>query len=93
MAAQKKTDLEAVYEAIEKEIERRDAGGDALEDTEPVDEPIVFTKRPLDVIVRVRLSGEQYSKLDALADERGIGPGELLRKWALQHLNKDTVKS
>ena len=71
---------------IDGEIERLDAGGDAWQDTEPV-EPIAV-KRPLDVVVPVRLSSETWTALRREARELGIGPSTLVRMWVLEKLRE-----
>ena len=46
----------------------------------------VSPRRPLDVVVPVRLSAEQWAQLRNEAGELGLGLSTLLRMWALERL-------
>jgi hypothetical protein len=75
--------------ALEQEIDRIDAGGETWENSAPAEEPI-RVKRPLDTILRVRFSAEQFRNLDRLAEETGVGPSTLVRMWVLERLKAPT---
>lgn len=55
------------------EIDRIDQGGETWETSTPLAEP-VRVKRPLDTVVRVRFSAEQFKQIDRLAEEAGRWP-------------------
>jgi hypothetical protein len=70
--------------AVQREVDRIDAGGTAWETTdEKVD---VDVKRPLDKVVPVRLSSEAWEGLRREAREMGVGPTTLARMWILERL-------
>jgi hypothetical protein len=72
----------------DREIERIDAGGDAWQDTEAVEQ--VAVKRPLDAVIPVRLSSETWTALRQEARQLGIGPSTLVRMWVLEKLRERT---
>lgn len=70
------TDMDKGLERIEK--------GEAWHDTDEVVE--VEVKRPLDKVIPVRLSAEDWAKLKQEARELGVGPTTLARMWILDYL-------
>jgi hypothetical protein len=50
----------------------------------------IEVKRPLNIVVPVRLSSETYDALCKEADQLGIGPGALIKTWVLEKLSKDS---
>jgi len=47
-------------------------------------------KKPLKVVVPVRLSAEKWDELHKVAGELGIGPTTLARMWILERLQQRT---
>lgn len=78
---------------LRAEVARIDAGGDAWEGTTPVpeDERPRF-KRPMEKVIPIRVSAEQWRALRTEAERLGIGPTTLVRMWALEKL-RDVQKS
>lgn len=75
-------------EELRREVERIDAGGDAWEGSKPVPEARQpHFHQPLDKVLPVRLTTEQWERLHAKARCRGVGPSTLLRMWALEKLD------
>ena len=74
------SDVDAEVERIEK--------GDAWDETDEVVR--VEVKKPLDVVVPVRLSREKWEALRKEAAELGIGPTTLARMWLLERLRQRT---
>ncbi len=70
--------------AIQREIDRIDAGGDAWNEDDEVVE--IEFKRPLDKVVPVRLASEHWYRLYHEAHELGVGPTTLARMWILEKL-------
>ena len=54
-----------------------------LDDDKVVD---LDVKRPLDKIIPVRLSSDQWARLRREATELGVGPSTLTRMWILEKL-------
>ena len=75
---------------LEREIQRIDDGGNAWEDTEEVVE--VEFRRPLNVVVPVRLAADTWEDLRREAKEVGVGPSTLARMWLLERLNKSPAR-
>jgi hypothetical protein len=73
-------------ETLEQTIARIEAG-DAMRDTDEV-VTLVAEKRPLDKLVPVRLTDEQYRQLRASAQRMGVGPSTLGRIWILEKLRE-----
>jgi len=72
---------------IEKEVERIEEG-DAWDDDDEVVE--LEVKRPLDKVIPVRLSSENWEALRREAREVGVGPTTLARMWLLERLRQST---
>lgn len=70
---------------LEQEIERIDSGGDAWENTEPVE---IEIKGPLHVVVPVRFASDTWQALHREARELGVGPSTLVRMWVLEKLRE-----
>jgi hypothetical protein len=68
---------------VEREIERIDQGGDACDEDDEVVE--VEIRRPLNIVVPVRLSSDVYDALSKRADQLGVGPGALIKTWVLEN--------
>ena len=74
-------------EALQREIDRIDAGGDAILGSQPAEQQ---RPRPtLEVAVRVRLSAEQYDRLRCVAESHAIGPSTLMRMWVVERMNTE----
>jgi hypothetical protein len=74
-------------ERTRKEIERLEAGGDSWEASTAIKEP-VSVKQPLDKVLQVRLSEEQWLGLRSRAHDIGIGPATLMRMWVVEKLRE-----
>ena len=74
-------------EQTKKEIERLEAGADSWEASQPLQE-YVSVKRPLDKVLQVRLSEEQWQGLRNRAHGMGIGPATLMRMWVVEKLRE-----
>jgi hypothetical protein len=72
---------------IEKEVERIEEGDAWEEDDEVVE---LEVKRPLDKVIPVRLSSENWEALRREAREVGVGPTTLARMWLLERLRQST---
>lgn len=71
---------------MEHEIERIERGGDAWHES---DETVsVDVKRPLDVVVPVRLTADTWQALRREAHHIGVGPSTLIRMWVLEKLRE-----
>jgi hypothetical protein len=54
---------------------------------EPDDEVVeLMVRRPLDKVIPVRLSAEQWAEVGREARELGIGPSTLARMWIVERL-------
>jgi hypothetical protein len=82
--------LEHEVSEQEREIQRIDDGGNAWEDTEEVVE--VEFKRPLNIVVPVRLAADTWEDLRREAKEVGVGPSTLARMWLLERLKKSPAR-
>jgi hypothetical protein len=71
-------EIEAAVERFEK--------GDAWDETDEVVQ--IEVKKPLTIVVPVRLSEEKWKELRAEAKELGIGPSTLVRMWVLDRLRQ-----
>lgn len=60
--------------------------GEAWEETDEVVQ--IEVKRPLDKVVPVRLSSDNWEELRREARELGIGPTTLARMWILEKLRR-----
>jgi hypothetical protein len=72
---------------LDKEIERIEQG-DAWDEGDVVVQAEV--KKPLDKVIPVRLSAENWEELRKEARELGIGPTTLARMWILERLHQRT---
>lgn len=70
-----------------KEIARIEAGEDSWQVSEPMTEPVMI-KRPLDKVLQVRLTEEQWQALRARAHSLGLGPATLMRMWVIEKLKR-----
>ena len=68
---------------LDREIARLEAGDTWRDDDEVVK---LEVKRPLDMVVPVRLSSETWEELRQEARELGVGPTTLSRMWILEKL-------
>jgi len=76
-------------EGLRREVERIDAGGDTWEDTAPLSElERPRLKRPLERVIPIRVSTEQWEAFRAEAERLGLGPSTLVRMWALDKLRE-----
>jgi hypothetical protein len=71
--------MQEIDKAINK-IEK----GDAWEDTDEIIE--LEVKKPLKIVVPVRLSADDWERLRNEAGALGIGPTTLVRMWVLEKL-------
>jgi hypothetical protein len=71
---------------MKREIEKIDQGGDAWDETDQVVQ--VEVKRPLNMVIPVRLSSDKWEQVRAEARELGIGPSTLVRMWVLERLRQ-----
>jgi hypothetical protein len=74
---------------LDREIERLEEGN-AWEDTDEVVD--VEFKKPLNVVVPVRLSGDTWRVLRHEAEQVGVGPSTLARMWLMERLNAGRKK-
>lgn len=79
-------------EDLDREIAKLEAGDTWRDDDEVVE---LEVKRPLDMVVPVRLSSETWEELRQEARELGVGPTTLSRMWILEKLRsvRGTKKS
>lgn len=77
--------MKYMKKAVEK-IEQ----GDAWDETDEVVE--VEVKKPLNMVIPVRLPADKWEQIRAEAKELGVGPTTLARMWILEHL-RQRVKS
>ena len=77
---------------LDREIAKLEAGDTWRDDDEVVE---LEVKRPLDMVVPVRLSSETWEELRQEARELGVGPTTLSRMWILEKLRsvRGTKKS
>jgi hypothetical protein len=68
---------------LDREIAKLEAGDTWRDDDEVVE---LEVKRPLDMVVPVRLSSETWEELRREARELGVGPTTLSRMWILEKL-------
>ncbi len=68
---------------VEREAQRIEEG-DAWQETDEVVE--IEVKRPLDVVIPIRLSSEQWQAVRQEARDRGTNPAILIRAWVLEKL-------
>jgi len=68
---------------LDREIAKLEAGDTWRDDDEVVE---LEVKRPLDMVVPVRLSSETWEELRQEARELGVGPTTLSRMWILEKL-------
>jgi hypothetical protein len=68
---------------------RKIESGDAWDETDAVVD--LDVKRPLDKVVPIRLSAEQWEELRGQARERGVSPAALMRTWVLEKLRRVPV--
>jgi hypothetical protein len=45
-------------------------------------------KKPLDMVIPIRLSADKWEQIRAEARELGVGPSTLARMWILEHLRQ-----
>ncbi len=69
----------------QREIERIDEGGSVFEGAEETE---IEVKRPLEKIVPIRMSADQWDTLRIEARELGVRPTTLLRMWVLERLRQ-----
>lgn len=79
------TDRDMTDEELEREIERIEETENAWEGTEEVE---VDVRQPLDKVIPVRFSSDQWDAVYAEARERGVGPSTLVRMWVLEKLRE-----
>ncbi len=72
---------------LDKEIQHIEQGDGWDEGDEVVQ---VEVKKPLDKVIPVRLSAENWEELRKEARELGIGPTTLARMWLLERLRRRT---
>jgi hypothetical protein len=70
---------------LENEIVKIEKG-DAWDETDEVVQ--LEVKKPLDMVIPVRLSSEKWRQIRAEAKELGIGPSTLVRMWILERLRQ-----
>ena len=70
---------------IDDAVQRLEEGGACDEADEVVE---VDVKRPLDKVIPVRLSSNNWEALRHEAQELGIGPTTLARMWILERLRE-----
>lgn len=76
--------MRGIEQEIER-IEREDAWDDA-------DQAVrIGAKQPLDKVVPVRLTSEQWEQLRREAREMGVGPSTLVWNWTLEKLREDAL--
>lgn len=78
-------EVTASEERQQQEIERIDAGASVWEGAEEVE---IEAKQPLDKVVPIRMSAEQWEILRGEARELGTRPTTLLRMWVLERLRE-----
>ena len=72
---------------LDKEIKRIEQG-DAWDASDEVVQ--VEVKKPLDKVIPVRLSSQNWEEMRQEARELGIGPTTLARMWILERLRQRT---
>jgi hypothetical protein len=73
---------------IEQRIQQFDEG-EAWDETDEVVE--IEVKCPLDKVVPIRLSSDEWEELRREARESGVGPSALARIWLLEKLRQITL--
>lgn len=73
---------------LENEIERIEHGEAWDENDEVVQ---IEIKRPLNKVVPIRLTADDWAKLRTEAAELGVGPTTLARMWILERLHRHTL--
>jgi hypothetical protein len=81
-------ELEAEQEA---EIARIDAGGSAVRRGDKL--IVAEVKKPLDMVVPIRISSEHWRELRAEAAKVGVGPSTLARMWLLERLRQSEASA
>ncbi len=76
--------------AMEREIERINASGEAWQETDEVVE--VEISKPLNRVIPVRLPADAWERLRQEAKDLGIGPTTLARMWLLERLKKTVAQ-
>ena len=72
---------------LDKEIDRIDQG-DAWDENDEIVQ--LEVKKPLDKVIPVRLSAENWEELRREAHGLGIGPTTFARMWILERLRQRT---
>jgi hypothetical protein len=72
---------------VDKDLDRIEQG-DAWDESDKVVQ--VDVKRPLDKVIPVRLSSEDWRAMRREARELGVGPTTLARMWILERLRQRT---
>jgi hypothetical protein len=68
-------------------MERIDVGGDSWDDNGPMPEAErPRFERPMEKVIPIRVTAEQWQALREGAERLGIGPTTLVRMWALEQL-------
>ena len=70
---------------IEREVQKLEEG-EAWEETDEVVE--IEVKRPLNKVIPVRLSSENWEEMRREAHDVGVGPTTLARMWILEKLRQ-----
>ena len=84
-AAMTTDEVAAAEERQRREIERIEASGSVWEGAEEVE---IEVKQPLEKVVPIRMSAEQWAMLRREARELGMRPTTLLRMWVLERLRE-----
>jgi hypothetical protein len=72
---------------VDKDLDRIEQG-DAWDESDKVVQ--VDVKRPLDKVIPVRLSSEDWRAMRREARDLGVGPTTLARMWILERLRQRT---
>ena len=80
---------ETEVEEMEREAKAIDEGEAWQDDDEVV---VVAAKRPLDKVIPVRVSAEDWEQLRHEAGEVGVGPTTLVRIWLLERLRRGSSR-
>lgn len=73
---------------MDREVQRIE-GGDAWRETDVVVQ--IEVEQPLDKVVPVRLTAEQWEAVRRQARDLGIGPSAVIRAWVLERLSTAPV--
>ncbi len=84
------SDVEWSDEDIEREVYKIEQGANAWEDTEEVQ---LEVKRPLEIVVPVRLSSEAWEALRLEAGKLRVGPSTLVGIWVREKLRESAPTS